>query len=594
MEFKKLVLNNFMSYAAQEFSFEERALVLVEGENLDEGDSNGSGKSSVWDALSWALFGQTVRGLKGDEVIRRGVGTGCSVMVLFDHGGKSYLVRRFRKDVAFGDRFMVEVKGEPTVELGTLALTQAWLLDRLQIDFELFRCTVLFAQGETFNFVDSGNKAQKDILSKVMQVDFSASLDAVREKVKYFREQLEENNRDLLVLQSHVIDDVEGAFEEDVALWATAREVKIEKAKKECVSFRAMIQKVEFVEAVEEYRDLESSIEEIEKKLKPYETEYIAQTGLRNAVWAEMREIAKYEATILRDCPTCFQPMNGAAMKRAYESLKEKADEYNVRAEVADAHIHRLRSALDIAQGMLNALEEKADEVNAIIRGNETAKTSLRAAMDRLKEAQAEENPFKGRIEAERAKQEKIARKITQIKSTLTKIDGILPYYLFWQNAFGNEGIKSFVFDLICSALTAKANSYLNVLTNGFVSVSFDTQRKLKSGEIREKFDCIVSVGTESVPYAAFSGGEKRRISLAVDMALSDLMTDFRGSGFSIVVLDEQDVHLDNSGRKAYMKLLKQLSKSRGVFVVAHDDEFKSHFDNVWKIRKRGGVSALA
>jgi DNA repair exonuclease SbcCD ATPase subunit len=86
---------------------------------------------------------------------------------------------------------------------------------------------------------------------------------------------------------------------------------------------------------------------------------------------------------------------------------------------------------------------------------------------------------------------------------------------------------------------------------------------------------------------------KKRRISLAVDMGLSEIMADQYGSQFNLIVFDEQDSYLDDQGRKAYMNLLKDLSKQKAVYVVAHDSEFKSQFDEVITIQKREGVSAI-
>ena len=175
----------------------------------------------------------------------------------------------------------------------------------------------------------------------------------------------------------------------------------------------------------------------------------------------------------------------------------------------------------------------------------------------------------------------------------IEKIKSDQPYYEFWSRAFGDDGIKSFIFDLVCSTLTNRANSYLNVLTGGHISVAFDTQKKLKSGETREKFECQVVSDGGPIPYDNYSGGEKRRVSLAVDMSLADLMSDYHGSKFNMVVFDEQDQYLDNKGRAHYMNLLKKIAKHKRVFVVAHDYQFKAEFDEVITVEKKDGVSVV-
>jgi len=168
-----------------------------------------------------------------------------------------------------------------------------------------------------------------------------------------------------------------------------------------------------------------------------------------------------------------------------------------------------------------------------------------------------------------------------------------LIYISFWVEAFGDGGIKSFIFDLIASTLSEKSNKYVNILTSGQVSVKFDTQSTLKSGAVREKFDCAVISDGKKVKYDAYSGGEKRKISLAVDVALSEIASEYHGSSFNVVVFDEQTNYLDENGRDGFYDLLKELARDRKVFVVDHDSKFRSKFDNVMTVVKRGGVSII-
>jgi len=211
-----------------------------------------------------------------------------------------------------------------------------------------------------------------------------------------------------------------------------------------------------------------------------------------------------------------------------------------------------------------------------------------------MTELETQRNPFEQkRIEA-LLRQKDIKAKLKLMGERFGVIKEQWPYVSFWEQAFGDSGIKSFVFDLICSTLTNKANHYLNILTSGSVTISFDTQKKLKTGELREKFDCEIISEGKRVDYASYSGGEKRRISLAVDLSLSDLMADYYTEKFNIIVFDEQDFYMDDSGRLAFLKLLKEIAKTKRVFVVAHDAAFKSMFDETIMIVKDGGISRVS
>lgn len=594
MEFKKLFLTNFMSYESAVFeNIDHSGLTLIEGMNRDEGGSNGSGKSSLWDGISWVLFGSTVRGLKGDEVVNRHVKKDCEVQLYLTSNDKNYIIKRYRNHAKFLDRLILyfadegwEITGSK--EMGTLPRTQEYIINTFGIDFELFRCTVLFAQGETFNFVNAGNKAQKEILSKVMKIDYDAHLEKAKAKHKELSQEYNSIMRDLQVLRSHIVDDPKQMYAREIEQWESDRLQRMNQAKSDVAKK---------LKEIAELPDTNSTrLEEIEGKLKA-ESNKLSQSRQKvmQAIFKAENDLKTHKKEkALADsgvCPTCQQDI----------------EDCHKRSSDADAEIEKIGLKIEEFKSKIVQLDEKIEDnkqksskvVSAIhaTSANKKIKAHLESEIDRIKKnierISAEVNPFLAKLEEAIEKQERIKEKIDAFDVKTKAIENDLPYYDFWVSAFGDAGIKSFVFDLICSTLTSKSNDYLNILTNGTISVSFDTQKKLKTGELREKFDCSVMRDGDVIKYEAYSGGEKRRISLAVDMALSDLMSDYHGSRFNVVVFDEQTNYLDLQGRQGFMELLKKLATTKRVFVVDHDSEFKAQFDDVWTIEKRNGNSRL-
>jgi DNA repair exonuclease SbcCD ATPase subunit len=594
MFFQTVVLKNFLSYADQSFDLDETGLTLIEGKNLDEGDSNGAGKSSIWDGISWALFGSTVRGLKNDDVINRKIKQDCSVSVSLSV--KSPIkVTRHRKHREFGDRLWIETD-KKKIELGTVAQTQEWLLDFLGIDFELFRCTVLFAQGETFNFVNAGNKAQKEILSKVMKVNYADFLSKAKEKSTDLLVEKEDLDRKVSVLNSHLVEDPSQLYKKEIEEWDGKANERISQLAKEITDLKAHRTEVEAlckpIDSLEAMRAKLKALIDANRIEADEARTLLAKQEADISHWR--RQITSFQGMSLAPlCTLCKQPFKDGHVAGHLAEAEKGIKSAGVQADKHRASITGLRAKQSEIMAKVDKVSEaiSTQRQNSILLG--TITEGLTKMAERLVSERKEKNPFIERKEAEIKRQGQIKEKIEEIAVKRQEIEDSLPYYGFWVNAFGDNGIKSFVFDLICSTLTNKTNAYLNVLSGGSVLVSFDTQKRLKSGETREKFECLVHHNGDVVPYDAFSGGEKRRISLAVDMALSDLMSDYSGAKFSLVVFDEQDQFLDNSGRKNYLKLLQNLSKHKHVFVVAHDDQFKSSFDNIWTIQKKGGVSCL-
>jgi DNA repair exonuclease SbcCD ATPase subunit len=587
-----------MSYQSAKFEdIDHSGLTLIEGINQDEGGSNGSGKSSLWDGISWALFGSTVRGLKSDEVINRHIKKDCEVHLYLTSGEKNYIVRRYRSHNKFSDRLILDFANEHwevtgSKEMGTLARTQEYIVKTFGIDFELFRCTVLFAQGETFDFINAGNKAQKEILSKVMKIDYDSHLEKAKAKHKELSQEYNSIIKDMAILRSHLIEDPDELYADDIAKWDLDYQRKIQESERDLAN------------KIRSKSDLPSTdstrLEEMRVKLagESSKLQYRLSCSRQKISEAEgdirLLNMRKNEiSSLIRkgSCPTCRQAIDEAVSTKGIAEIQAEIDK--IASELEE---HRSKS--DAIDELIKTSTERMDRINNAIHAISATRkieshldSEIKRLTDNIERMSKETNPFIAKRDEAIAKQNKIREKIDAFDIKTKQIEENLPYYDFWVSAFGDAGIKSFVFDLICSTLTSKSNDYLNILTGGTIAVSFDTQKKLKTGELREKFDCSVMRDGETVKYEAYSGGEKRRISLAVDMALSDLMSDYHGSRFNMVVFDEQTNYLDLQGRQGFMELLKKLAMKKRVFVVDHDSEFKAQFDDVWTIQKRDGIS---
>lgn len=593
MEFKEIDLKNFLSYQDQKFPFLGNGLTLIEGHNKDEGDSNGAGKSSLWDAISWCLFGQTVRGLKGDDVINRKFKKDCSVSLTLLSFGNRYRVVRNRKHSDNGDRLWVEGHGGIT-ELGTLAQTQQWILDTFQIDFDLFRCTVLFAQGETFNFVDAGNKAQKEILSKVMKINYDKFLANTKAKIKTLSQSIQDAERELVSIEARMDVDFE-EIEEKIRQWDEGREERLAR-------LRAEIEK--YNKELKELKDKSKPTDKINSMLKRVQADIKAKRMGVGDLEEECNELKVklhyYESELRKgeelegqeECPKCKSKITCLNQEWILDS-KNNMDKYKALVQSKNAEIKEIREDI-------NGMSDKLEKLRTLLSQQETLNKQISIVEGRIESLdqdylnkEKEENPYRDELNRKKKLVETLTAQAKEKETEIVNYNKLMPFYDFWINAFGDSGIKSFVFDLICSNLTNRANGYLNLLSGGAFAISFDTQKLTKSGEIREKFDCVVSKDDQKVDYASCSGGEKRRISLAVDMALSSIMSDYHGSKFNVVCFDEQDGFLDTQGRKHYLNLLKTISKEKAVFVVAHDNEFKGYFDNILTVEKSGGISRL-
>jgi len=586
-----------MSYRLLELKdFTESSLTLLTGLNIDDGGSNGSGKSCIWDAFSWCLFGQTVRGVKNDEVINRDNGKDCSVEIRLSKGDTKYKIRRYRKHKEFQNRLIVQ-KGPQIKEWGTVTQTQEWLLKELGIDFDLFRCTIVFAQGETFNFVGETNKRQKEILSKVMRVNFDKLLERTKTILKKEVARKQDIENRLIALRSQRVDDIDGLYRQEIAEWKGERDKKEQELVLEIEEIKKKLdEKMKVLKDVTMVRQLRRGLVEKIDFLSKKKGELVEKRfKISNAMVVKKTQIEEMETTSSKQgkCPVCFQPINEFVLIDKVENARKMIDFLIPKEGVLTKTIQYLIEKQ-------NDFTIKLGKVEDLIRENDNEqflvgswKKEIRGLETRVKVVKKETNPFEKRLEREKENQTRIKKEIKAQEKEGKKIDESCEYYNFWSDAFGDSGIKSFVFDLICSSLTEKTNYYLNKLTNGQVTLQFNTQTKLKSGELREKFEALILSNGETIRYEAYSGGEKRRISLAVDLALSEIMTDYYGTDFNLLVFDESLNYMDDEGRKCFFDLLKELSERKRIFVVEHNNEFQAMFDELITIRKENGISSV-
>jgi len=600
VQFKSVTMKNFMSFANAERRFDGIGLTLIEGDNRDEGDSNGAGKSSVWDAISWCLFGLTVRGLANDDVVHRLYKKDCEVTVQLHASGGTYSVTRYRrhsakdaKGQAFGNRLVVTDSGG-VVEKSTIADTQKWLIEELGVDFELFRCTVLFAQEERFNFVSETDKKQKEILSKVRRVDFGKGLINARQAIKDHGVEVAEIERKLTVLDSHVSDHALTELQEESDSWDEERservnecQAKIEETEGILHDLPEKVDLTQFAAVKQKINAAISNRQAVLRTTRSRKTDIEQRQGYTSGRFNDLKKLKD-------ECPTCDQPIDGVALGAKLEELRLQRIALVMEAAATAKTIEKIEGEIADLTTKLAAVNVKESELRVVTEKIKQHTMRLAELMQERATIKKEINPVQIKIAEAKKKQAKIKEKIVELRAEHKALGDKLPYLQFWEQGYGDRGIKSFLFDTVCGTLTAKANFYLGILSGGSVSVSFDTQTALKSGETRERFECSVIVDGDVVPYEAYSGGEKTRISLAVDMALCDLMSDSHGSSFNIVVFDEQDQWLDTQGREAYLRLLKERAKTQRVFVVSHDSELKARFDSVWTVVKEGRVSRFA
>ena len=166
-------------------------------------------------------------------------------------------------------------------------------------------------------------------------------------------------------------------------------------------------------------------------------------------------------------------------------------------------------------------------------------------------------------------------------------------YKSFLKDAFGNKGIKSYVFEQVVNEINFKANDNLKYLFDSEIEIEFKVKdTKDTKGNFKHKFETNILYDGDVKEFGSFSGGEKRRIVLAVDLAISQIIQNRSSRSINLLIFDEYFSGLDYSGKEKMMELLKDI-EGVTTLVIDHNTQFQNLFDYEIRVEKENGISKI-
>jgi len=637
MKIKMLDAENFLSFKKLEYVFPESGLVFIGGKKIDSyiSSSNGAGKSAFIEALCWGLFGNTIRNAGADDVVNRDKGENCYVSILFeDDSGQEYLVYRSRKDSNHGNNLTL-FKGNDELSFSGMKETQEQIDRVLGMNWQVFSSAVVFGE-KAQRFSQATDKEKKEIFEDILALySYSEAQAEVKKTLKdilsdYYgcesdlksKNELKDSIEDELdELQEKLEQAKEEGKKADSEIKKLQTEIKKWNDEKNVVEKELKNLENDTKDLLEDKNDIHAEIQKLEKdKIKDLEeaenslkTAQLELKGIDsdiNRIGMAIKDLVNLDEGSF--CPTCGRKVTEKSVedvkKRYKEDLKplllkqkkwnEEVVKFNKEKEDKkvkwDKKIDELIKAED---ELLDAVEdfekEKKGFEDKIRRFEDDIKDNKREIKGLEDKKDLAEGYAQEAIDKKKEGLKKVENGIKDIKKAMKKLEIDIPYYEFWVEGFGNKGIKSFLIDEVVPVLNNKVSEFASALMDDSVQVQFDTQSKLKSGEYREKFDVKMVVGDEEINYSSFSAGEKRKIDVAILLALQNLIFQRSASGCNLVVFDEVFDALDRVGIERVVNLLSEESKEKSIFVISHIQELQDYFDKVIIVKNKNGISEL-
>lgn len=644
MEIQSVGIRNFLIIGEVDAILSGRGLTRIAGENLDDttSSSNGSGKSCILEAVYWCLFGDTLRNIRSaDGVVNNTVKKDCSVVVQMIDGDTKYQVERYRKHTKKKNNLYLYINGVDSRGKDNRE-TQEFIESVIGMDKISFANSIIFGQGHSKNlkrFSEMSDAEKKSTMEKVLNIEafarahehskkvlsgLSSEVDILSRERNNHLNRIEDLTQSIIDCKRRIADGERELLQKKKTV-AEELEYCIETLSSEKKALSDMPE----TKDVSDIEDRISQCEELErseklkrdsltKRYRERRDEIIGLKGRIDGV------VGSFKARIaaLSDgsdagehCNHCGSVItvdsieshkgylefeiadNLRSVKSLAEKLESLSKSYESRKEKLETS---MRAARDLSKQFTseliyqNKIESKKQSLESRI---ETYAQEINFLKNRIAELEeeTEEVPWKGVLASQERQLNECKEKIKSLDSEIEQKSEEINYVKFWVNGFSRKGIRSFMLDKVVPYINERLNHYLTILTDGGITARFNTVKQLSSGEYREDFNLEIKNKKASETYEGNSGGERRRVDLAVALAFNDFISSRSGKRFNILLLDEVFEGVDAEGLYYVIKVLEDLARRKSsVFVITHRDELKSYFNDEIVLQRKDGMSISA
>lgn len=637
MKFLSLTLTNFGPYfGVHEFNLADRGLLLIMGENLDESrmDSNGSGKSYIFDGLDWCCWGKNPRGDHAEAVFNeeafliRGMKCEVHTRILTDENSLINIIRSRTKSKC---ELHITVDGVDKSSLD-IEESQRTIERVLGMDRDVFHAAILFGQTDLVHYADVTDGKRMEILTKILQLeDIDCYLDRVKTKIKENDERKARFQTRLVSVDGQLQATHPGNADIQIAQWEQERgetlariQQQIKTKVTEQNTFLSQVQNISTLQARKVAVDQElASIPELVESVEIQQLINVFESAQRDSAVGDQEcvnlqnQLYKMQNLGEGICSQCRQMVRGEHLQREIQRSESALQEALNRQSLLRGKLEEAERLKKVAeeswelqkaswQAAKNEKIQESARLGADLRVLSESQTRLAVLAKELGDLQTDMdrcqssvNPWierKAQVERSRCVLEQSRN---QLLADLGYIQEDRVYLDFWAKALGSQGLKSYILDSRRQELSDAANEWLSWLTGGTIWVRFETQKQTRGKKLVNAPDVRVfrwnPDGTITERnYRSWSGGEKQRISFCIDFGLSRLVARRASKTYDLLVLDEVFKHLDTSGKEAVMDMLKILVQEKSSLIaIEHDTEFQGQFDSLALVSKKNCRSSI-
>jgi len=580
IKIKDLTVKNFMSVGnqTQAIDFNQDQLTLVLGENLDQGgdDSgsrNGTGKTTIVNALSYALYGTALTNIKKGNLINKTNSKGMLVTLHFEKDGTDYRIERGRSPNVMKFYINNQEQVMEDESQGDSRKTQESINDLLGMSHDMFKHIVAL-NTYTEPFLSMRTNDQRLIIEQLLGITIlSEKADSLREQIRLTKETINEE-----VLKINAIETSNKKIQESIDTLIGRQRAWESKRRQDCDKLTKNVGALEEldIEAELEAHDLLAKWNEHTTSINNLNKE---RSTLENALVRATNSVAKVEKDIVElddaTCYACGQELHADKKNEILEKKKKELDEaMQYQLEVAnklEPVLTALSSIGDIngrPSTTYDSLKEAYEHRNNV--------DNLRNALESKKN---EEDPYQAQIDdlTTTAIQEinwKMVNDLTEFKDH----QEFLLKLLTNKDSF----IRKKIIDQNLAYLNNRLTHYLDNLGLPH-QVVFQNDLNVEITQLGQDLD-----------FDNLSRGERNRLILGMSFAFRDVWESLY-QNINLLFIDELiDSGMDSAGVENSLSVLKKMGRNsnKNIYLISHKDELIGRVNNILKVVKENGFTS--
>ena len=578
IQIKNLSVRNFMSVgnATQGIDFDRRDLTLVLGENLDlggDGSRNGTGKTTIINALSYALYGTALSNIRKDNLVNKTNGKNMMVSLDFAVAGQDYRIERGRKPNVL--KFYVNDHEQEIIDdaQGDSRETQGTIERTLGLSHDMFR-HILALNTYTEPFLSLKANDQRTIIEQLLGITM---LSERAEKIK----DLNRSTKDSVTQEEFRIRAVQEAnkrIEEQIESLRKRQRMWISKQTEDVEKLESAIASLEHIDieaelsahkALTEYNNLVKERADVQKSLARARLDQDRERKAADKLAAEVAALLEHK------CHACGQDLHDNKHEAIIVAKQDELDKACTEVDLLGVGITELENELE-------DLGETGSQPVVFYDTLEDAlnhRNSVEALRKELATRSAETDPYGEQIVdmQNQALQEVTYDHMNEL-SRLQEHQEFLLKLLTSKDSF----IRKKIIEQNLSYLNSRLTHYLDRIGLPH-TVVFQNDLTVSIEELGRELD-----------FDNLSRGERNRLILSMSWAFRDVFESLY-QPINLLFIDEMiDNGLDTQGVESALALLKQMSRERhkSIWLVSHRDELAGRVENILKVVKESGFTS--